>query len=1472
MAKKLKDEDLVLNIIINGNKSKKEMNELERAIGQTNQEINTLKRVQKDLIAQGKKETDAYRATVVAIEEKNKAIAQAEARLTQLRKGMKLTEMSLTDLRKEQQRLNKLLSTATPGSANAIAYQKQLDAISGRLTELKAKAVTTGFTLKGMADKFNHYIGVITAGVVTLVGLLTGLQRIITTFAEFDDKVADVQKTTGLLKEDVLELNEELKKIRTRTAQEDLLGLSRVAGKLGISAKEDILGFVKATDQIGVALAEDLGGDVEEAINQVGKLVDIFQLKGEFGIEKALLKVGSTINELGASSTANEGYLVNFTNRMAGVAPLAGVTIQQVLGLGATLDQFGQTAEVSSTALSKLFMKMASDADKYSKYAGMSVNEFKTSLEKDFMGTFIKVLDGVKSNAGGINELADSLGDLGLDGGRVVGVLGTLANNTFILKQQLDLANTSFADGMSLTNEFGIKNETAAAKLDMAKKVIYNMTVELGEKLYPAMTLSINGFTMMVKVLSVLIGFIVDNRKAIATVMAALIGYNSVVLITNFITGESILLKKAEIALAKLKVFWDTAQTAALHLLGAGYLLLRGEIAAAKAEMILFNTVTKMNPLAMLVAVLAAAVVGISMYTRKLTDAEKAQRTLNELMIEANKATAETKNRTQALQSVLENELATRNEKLTAIKQLRELMPEHLKGYSDEQILAGQAARAISLYVQQLERRARVDASARKLAELDAQRDEINKKRAEGLKGASIGDRLIAGFSKNNVDGYIKMLQEQEKDIDKAQAVIRKKMDADIRGNYDLSTIDGMQMKADEMYMALGKLKKGTLEYKNLLADIQSLNYSIAFRRANPEGSGKLDLGESEKDRKARLKAEKEAAAASNKQRKEDLAAENLAYQEKLKAAGLFGLQKNLMTAEQLEQLAALEKEHQENINAINEKGNRAAIEKTSQALTEIKKRQEAEKTYRESLKNPESELIEQESQAHQQRLEKAGLFGKKREDLTKDQIEAIESLEAIHKAKLNKVDASLMKQEIDQKQAAYNEELADLRVKNNTELLSLKTFAEAKKLLEKKLPADQLRDIKTFEQAKKALKKFHLEEENKISVKYAEDLIKKLEATIKSGDFEGIKLSDKIISPEEKKALEKQILELKELLSKLHNPEGEEENPLADFDKLDILGMSGADWHKLYDNLKDGKIGIDDLTTAATGLINIWGQYNKIVSNGEQKQLAEFEKSSDEKKKALQSQLSSGKLTQKKYADELAKIDLDLDQKRAETDRNAAVRDRNVALMSAIVNTAAGVAKALPNLVLAAIVGAAGALQIGTIMSTPLPVIPGKEEGGYVTRAQDGKEFKAKHQGNKRGYIDETSVLVSENGREFVASAAAVANPEIKQVLDMIDSAQRNGNVSTLTLEKMMYTSSASRKMNGKENGGYVSSSTFKEADYHNQIEMLMAMYQGNNEVLKKLTELLSKPIDAKVALLGPNGFIEQQANYQKVIDQNTL
>jgi len=303
--------------------------------------------------------------------------------------------------------------------------------------------------------------------------IANGTKTIIQKNAELSDSYARVQKTTGLTEESVDRLNDKFKKMDTRTANSDLLGLAEVAGKLGISAERDVEGFVRAADKIGVALGEDLGG-TEEAINSLGKLTDIFKLKDTFGIEDALIKVGSAINTLGASGTAAEGELVDFANRLAGVAPAAKISLPAVLGIASAQSELGQSMESASTAIGQFIVGIGADIPRYAKVAGMSVKDFSALLKNDANEALLRVLANAKSAGGGLEVMAKNMGILEVSGSRGIAALSSMAENIDLVRRRQTESEDSFRKGTSVLDEFNTMNNTLGANLDKLANKIQN--------------------------------------------------------------------------------------------------------------------------------------------------------------------------------------------------------------------------------------------------------------------------------------------------------------------------------------------------------------------------------------------------------------------------------------------------------------------------------------------------------------------------------------------------------------------------------------------------------------------------------------------------------------------------------------------------------------------------------------------------------------------------------------------------------------------------------------------------------------------------------------------------------------------------------------------------------------------------------------------------------------------------------------
>ncbi len=407
-----------------------------------------------------------------------KEASAAKRELNSISAVMKnLNGSSLKQLQGAQRQLTAEIRSSTRNTREEIEVieekKKQLRMLKAEIDKVQSSmALQKGGFMGQIANGFNKYFTMATTFIMAITGVVVSLKSLIFGNSELSDSFADVAKTTGLTIAEVKELYKELGKIDTRTKRKELLDLAYAAGKLGYTGKAEILGFVKAADQIGVALSKDLGDNVEDAVTSLGKLVDIFKIKDKFGIEQALLKTGSAINALGASGTATESYIVEFTKRLGGIAPQAGISIEKVMGLGATLDQLGQQVETSSTAVGQLMTKMFQKPGEYAKIAGMNVADFTKLLKTDANAALIKLLEGLNKNKGGLTELASKFGDLGVDGSRAISVIGALSNNVEMLKDAQHLSNVEFAKGTSLTKEFNLKNDNMAGNLERVGKAL----------------------------------------------------------------------------------------------------------------------------------------------------------------------------------------------------------------------------------------------------------------------------------------------------------------------------------------------------------------------------------------------------------------------------------------------------------------------------------------------------------------------------------------------------------------------------------------------------------------------------------------------------------------------------------------------------------------------------------------------------------------------------------------------------------------------------------------------------------------------------------------------------------------------------------------------------------------------------------------------------------------------------------------
>lgn len=366
---------------------------------------------------------------------------------------------SVNELAAAKRQLTTIIRGLNPNSMEWEEYGRVLNQVKKRMASLTKEYQDTDAAickLSAAATKAKDYIFGLGEAFTRLV---SGLSNLTEAYTEYADLQADVQKTTGLTKAEVEAMGESFKNLDTRSSRNELMELAATAGKLGITGRENVEGFVRAADQINVALGEDLG---KGAIREIGKISDVFGLTDAYGIEQAYLKIGSAINSLGQASSASEAYLVEFTQRLAGVGKQAGMTVDQILGYGSALDQNAQNVEMAATAFQGFITQIFSKPAYFANLAGIEVQKFTELLQTDANQAIRSVLTAL-SQQGGFQQLIPVFEGMQLDGSRAVAVLTSMATNIKAVEEAQALSREEFEKGTSITNEFATKNNNTAA-------------------------------------------------------------------------------------------------------------------------------------------------------------------------------------------------------------------------------------------------------------------------------------------------------------------------------------------------------------------------------------------------------------------------------------------------------------------------------------------------------------------------------------------------------------------------------------------------------------------------------------------------------------------------------------------------------------------------------------------------------------------------------------------------------------------------------------------------------------------------------------------------------------------------------------------------------------------------------------------------------------------------------------------------
>lgn len=1346
-----------------------------------------------------------------------------------------LKTSSIRDLEYSIKALNQQMQGMQRGTEQFKQMELKAKQLKAELQAVRAEGVAQESWIKRSADWFNRMQGLALGAVAAISGITFTVKKCVEEYAKMDDEMTNVRKYTGQAAEEVERMNEDFKKMDTRTPRQKLNQLAEDAGRLGITSTAAVEEFVDGADKINVALGDDLG---DKAVSQIGKLAQMFGEDKTMGLRGAMLATGSAINELAQNSSASAGYLVDFTARVAGVGKQAGFTQAQIMGLASVLDQNMQQDETAATAVQNLLAKMFQDSAKFAQIAGLNVKEFAKTLKEDANGALLQFLAAMRAK-GGFADLAPMFEEMKMDGSRATGVLTVLADKLDDIKSAQNLANEAYAEGTSVLNEFETQNESVQAQLDKASKKFLDLSIELGQKLYPAARYCISAASLGVRALSTLVDFVKDYWRILIVLTAAIVTYTAV-------SKAKLIADKAQMVWLNIMILREKAhlvlmglKTSALKTMAIVQMALTREIKLTTAAQMLWNKVLLANPITAVIAVVVGLTAAIVTLSKETSTAEQAQRDYNDAVTDANKQAADEEAAIMRLVSAIQSNTSAESDRKAALEELNgKLMREHLGNITEEAVRTGQATRQIQSYIDMMKKKIVIDGLQKKLAESIAKQAE-----QEDLLNEADNDKR--GF----------------------WAKVWGRINPFASGKTKLLNLasDNREVFIDVMNKSIERQKQYQQKLIDKIKQLESQHFEIndpePWRNNGYNGKGNDGTiikphrttgthQTSEKERKARVKAAKAAAAEERKRqaeakRKQKQAADSikaetnqlLADNAKAYAEGNKTYQQFLDDRQsiQIKGFAKLKQLYGEKSNEYKQlldnqvnvvKQHDAAIQKMNEQTIE-RERLQKEASIKAQYYDVNSKIYQNDSALNEALYKNDVEAMKKRLALFKDREGSEEWLDLKAEMEQAELDHQLQMQESYQNQLSELRQQfgkQDLQAQETMYLNGLDNLYKQGLIKEEEYQRMKLEISKQFA-AQRASQDAEDHGAGSVQRKVDNKTTEMVDsARAAAGD------SQQAGNGSIGGYFTSQISNYQNTMEKLKELYGNDKQNHAAY--MQAKAQVTANFlDNMVQQTSAAYNGINNILSSASAYAQACSDLEQAkISKNYEKQIAAAGNNSKKKKKL-----------EEKRDKELAAAKSKANKKSMKIEIAQAIASTAMAAINAYSSAASiPVTGWVMAPIAAGMATAAGMLQIATIKKQHQAEAAGYYEGGYTGGTRYRKQAGIVHEG------------------EFVANHNAVNNTSIRPALDLIDKAQRSNTVGSLTAEDI------SRALGAGGNASVVA----PVVNVSNDNTEVRQSLDGVNSAVSRLNQTLEDGIDVELPIAGRRGIYQRLKDYQKILD----
>ncbi len=1345
---------------------------------------NKLKEINKQLDIARQKKTEAFKmGDAKGIEVYSKEIkklerqaAKMQTRAETITKTFKnLDKATPKELKATIKEINKELNSGKieRGSKEWEKLNEALIECNGELQKIKEESKAAGKLTDSIADFGTKWVGIIGSiqmGWEVLDKVRNSMGEYVSAYLDMAEAESQVTKYTGMTTEEVKELNEEFKKMDTRTSREQLNALAGDAGRLGITGKQGVLDFVEAADMINVALGEDLG---EDAVKNIGKLAQLFGDDDKIGLKQAMISTGSVINHLGSISSASESYIVDFTGRLSSMAATAKMSQADVMGLAAVLDQGMVASEQASTALSSIIQKLYKDTNGMASAVGLNVQEFATLLKTDANEALMTWLDAV-NKMGGMDVIAPLLGDLKLSGAGVSKTIATLAGNIDQVRSTQEEANKAFQEGTSILSEVEKANSTPLAQLEKAKNLARDASAELGEHLFPIITGGINTGTLFINILTTIIGYIKENWTTLLGITAAIGAYTIAVYAATIkekalLAIETLKLQRDKARLAVTKA--STVATTSLRIVSEAckivYYRLTGQTIAMTAAQTALNAAMAGNPIGAVLKVVVTLVAALGSWfgiTKLLNKATEQSTQLQEKQLSAieraqEKAIenmAQERTRVEELVNIINSEAEAYDAKKKAMLALEKIVPGFKANISDEIKLTKENTAAIQTYIKQLENKAIAQAYYEELVELYKKRIPLANKVNKLLPGYKAAEKEMLDSYKN---GTPTQYNRYGVDVDSRNAKFRE-------ATAEYQTAAKALLAVDN---EISELKEKASEdgVKGFFNDL--------IVKDTTTGTGNYDFSDDSGNTNSTTKSETTSDPNAEQAKNIKKQAEKEINEQKIKYH-----QKEITEEELAAKTIEIEQEMYKQIRDLYQKDSAEWVENEEARLRKS------------------TELAEQ----NKKEKEKVRVWSLRQAEIERD-AELGQAKEAL-------ANGMLTYEEYKRAEAQIEKRYMEARIALAKEAGNDQEAEELELEMARKVNEEKFNQVKAYYEKAEEYRKEYFKQSGKARLEEEEKLLKEM-------------VDAKVLTEEEAQKI------LKEIHKKYKDAN---DSPLGDADGLagNVVNL-GEMIDKLQDKLKKNEASWEDWGAVAVASLSMVGPAmqaaSQLMQANMQAEEAAINKRYDAEIKRAGETTEKGKQLEEQKQKELAEIK----EKYNKRSMVMEIAQATASTAMAAINAYASGAKVNVFLgpIAAAAALAAGAMQIAAIKKQHDAQAAGYYDGGFTGGSSYRRTAGVVHEG------------------EFVANHRAVNNPNVLPVLRMLDYAQRNNTIASVSSADIAHAA-----------GGANGQSAVAPVVIHET--------SRTSEALERLNEQLSAGIHASVNITGDDGIAKQWDRYNRM------